>query len=283
MAIDMRLRPPIPGWKDTRMFAQSSFDYLAIEGFPRPLSAQEGSLDLLLAEMDEAGIETGVVMGRQSPPPFGQVDNEELRRLVKLHPNRFIAWAGLDVDRPMDDILKGLDTILSCGEFRGVSIEPTLSDRYTHAGDFALYPIFERCAASKLPINITLSSPLQIATAQYLEKIRPQYLVQAARDFPRLAFHIGHAAWPWTMEMVAVAIACPNIWVSPDMYLIAQFPGSQDFAKAAANFLADRTLFGSAYPFKPLPETVRAYEAWSFPAHIEQKILTHNAWRLMDM
>lgn len=283
MTIDMRLRPPLPGWKDSRMFAQSSFDYLAIEGFPRPPSAIHKSLDMLLMEMDEADVEQGVIMGRKSPPPFGHIDNEELHQLVVAHPGRFIAWAGLDVGGPMEDSIAELEHIANSGIYRGISIEPTLSAKYKHSGDKALYPLFEACAANELPINISMSSPLQIATSQYIEKIRPQYLAQVARDFPTLNFHIGHAAWPWVLEMIAVAIACPNIWVSPDMYLIGQFPGSNDFAKAALNFLSDRTLFGSAYPFKPLKETIQAYKAWNFPEQLERKVLHDNARRLMKL
>ncbi len=283
MTIDMRLRPPLPGWKNTRMFSKSSFDYLAITGFPRPKSAQTGSISDLLSEMDEAGVEIGVVMGRQSPAPFGQLPNSELEGLVTQHPERFFAWAGIDVDGPLESSMEELHRVLAGGLYRGISIEPTLSPQYEHGGDTKLYPIFELCEEKGLPINISMSSPLQVGSQQLLEKIRPQYLAKASKDFPGLAFHIGHAAWPYTMEMVALAIACPNIWVSPDMYLIPEFPGSNDFAKAALTFLPERTLFGSAYPFKPLKETVQAYKSWNFPAHIEENVLHGNARRLMNI
>ena len=64
---------------------------------------------------------------------------------------------------------------------------------------------------------------------------------------------------------------------------VPTLPGAQDYAKAALEYFAERTLFGTAYPFKPLPQMVAAYRSWNWPPEIERKILGENALRLMNM
>jgi len=265
------------------MFSAASFDYLALEGFARSPSAVQGSLDMLIAEMDEAQIESGVVMGRQSPPPFGHIRNEELLSLQAAYPGRFLIWAGVNVDGGTDAALKQIRRLEGSPVIKGISIEPTLSAGYVHAADEKLFPIYELCANLGLPVNVTLSAPLQLASPEPMEKMHPHHLVKVAKAFPRLSIHVGHAAWPLNREMIAVAVSCPNIWVSPDQYLISKFPGSEDFAKAALHLLPRRVLFGSCYPFKPLKESVNAYKAWGFPAALQEAIFRGNAQRLMNL
>ena len=86
--IDMRLRPPLPTWVGKANFAKGIFYPVRI-GFERPPSAEARSMDMLLREMDEAEIEYGVIMGRQSIEPLGAIPNDEIirQKLDCLHNN----------------------------------------------------------------------------------------------------------------------------------------------------------------------------------------------------
>ena len=101
--------------------------------------------------------------------------------------------------------------------------------------------------------------------------------LRVALDFPTLDIHVAHAAWPWVMEMIGVAFTCPRVWVSPDQYMIEQIPGADEYVKAANNYFADRTLFGTAYPAKPLAEMVTAYRRWPWGPGVQEKVLGTNA------
>ena len=92
MIVDMRLRPPIPEWTDKAQFRKGVEFYPTRVGFPRPPSAEERSIPLLLQEMDEAGIRWGVVMGRQSAEPMGVIPNDAIARFVTEHSDRFVAF-----------------------------------------------------------------------------------------------------------------------------------------------------------------------------------------------
>lgn len=285
MIVDMRLRPPLPAWVGRPQFGQGEAYYPTRIGFPRPASAEQQSIDLLIGEMDQAGIQWGVVMGRQSVDPLGVIPNDEIAALINEHPDRFVAWAGIDLAEPMDACLAEIRRCMKLPGFKGVSIEPTISrnESIERADDRRLYPIYDECVTLDVPINITLSAALQMQANRPYENTNPAQLCEVARDFPKLDIHVAHAAWPSVMEIIGVAFICENIWVSPDQYLIKRIPAAQEYLTAANNYFQDRTLFGTAYPSKPLPEMVQEYEAWDWAPGVRDKVMYRNALRLMRM
>jgi hypothetical protein len=79
------------------------------------------------------------------------------------YPNRFVAWAGIDLSKPMDWCLEEIRRCVRMSGFRGISIEPTVSRDPTlrRPDERRLYPIYEECARLEVPINVTLSGVLQ--------------------------------------------------------------------------------------------------------------------------
>jgi len=283
MTIDMRLRPPLQAWKRTAQFTEGTAYYPTRFGFPRPRSVQTQELADLLEEMDEAGIDRGVIMGRQSAPPHGMVPNDEIADCVAAHPGRFVAFAGID----LRDIGQGVAEIERTSRlpgFRGVSIEPGASFEPFFSDDRRLYPIYERAQESGLPLSITLSGYLSAMAGHDLAYGSPSSVYRVARDFPRLRIVVSHAAWPNVMPMMEVAFLCENVYVSPDLYLNQiDTPGAHEYVKAARFFLGDRLLFGTAYPSRPLKESVAAFGQWGLDPALARKILHDNARRLLDL
>src|SRR5215470_3407700 len=96
--IDFRIRPPYKDFLDAVMYSQPE----RRDRFTRQLglepsrAAAEKSCDLLLAEMDAAGIDVGVVVGR-SPGFLGSVSNATVLEFVKSYPGRFHAVASVEL------------------------------------------------------------------------------------------------------------------------------------------------------------------------------------------
>ncbi len=287
MIVDMRLRPPLPSFVSSTIFEKAAVGSYrpTRQWFSRPPSAEARSMPMLISEMDGAGIQWGVIMGRYSAEPLGCIPNDELAACVAEHPDRFVAWAGVDLAWPMDRCLAEIRRCLALPGFKGVSIEPTVSRDPSLAGadDARLFPIYEECQRLRVPVSISLSAILQVSAHAPYEAGAPSQVYRVALEFPHLDIHVAHAAWPWVMEMIGVAFTCPRVWVSPDQYLIEQIPGADEYVKAANNYFADRTLFGSAYPAKPLPEMVAAYRRWPWAPGVQNKVLGENALRLMRM
>jgi len=283
MIIDMRLRPPIPSFARSTLYqAEPKTSH---PDFPVEQSVKHCSLPMLISEMDAAGVDVGVVPGRYSMEPFGNVSNDELAALFRDYPGRFVGFLGIDLAWPMQRILDEIELRAGMPGFVGVVLEPTISqdDSYRGMGDKRLYPIYEACSKRELPISVTLSAVLQAFTKRPYEISNPIQAYQVAMDFPNLDIVIAHAAYPWVMEMIGVCLTCPNIWLSPDLYMTGVFPGAQEYAKAAATYLSKRTLFGTGYPAKPFKPMIDAYSAWGWPEEVTASILGGNAQRLLRL
>ena len=84
--------------------------------------------------------------------------------------------------------------------------------------------------------------------------------------------------------MVVVALACPNIYVSPDLYAsTAGMICADSYVKGANLFLEDRTLFGTAYPVKDIQESLRDFLQMGWRQEIIPKILWNNAAKLLKV
>jgi len=281
--IDMRLRPPLKSWVTTAQFTEGTAYYPTRHGFPRPKSVKTQAMPDLLDEMDEAGITWGVIMVRQSAPPHGAVPNDEITAAIMEHPQRFVALAGVD----LRDIGRGVAEIERCAKIKGyvgASIEPGATFEAMYADDRRLYPLYEKCQALDIPMSITLSGYLAAMVGHDLSYGSPTPVYKVAKDFPKLKIIVSHAAWPNIMPMMEVAFIRENVYVSPDLYMNGvNTPGAHEYIKAAQFFLGDRLLFGTAYPSRPLKESVAAFLEWKLPAELQEKILYRNAARLFRL
>ena len=281
--IDMRLRPPLKSWVKTAQFTEGTAYYPTRHGFPRPKSVKTQAIQDLLDEMDEADITWGVVMGRQSAPPHGAVPNEEITEVLAQYPRRFVSLAGID----LRDIKRGVEEIERTSKIKGyvgASIEPGATFEAMYSDDRRLYPLYETCQKLDLPISITLSGYLAAMVGHDLSYGSPTPVYKVAKDFPRLKIIVSHAAWPNIMQMMEVAFIRENVYVSPDLYLNGvNTPGAQEYIKAAKFFLGDRLLFGTAYPSRPLKESVQAFLEWDLSSELQEKILYKNAARLLKI
>jgi predicted TIM-barrel fold metal-dependent hydrolase len=280
----MRLRPPLKSWIAQLQFTRGD-DYYRNLGYEKPPSTRTQSTADLLAEMDRAEVQWGVIMGRQSEAPLGVIPNDEIAECIREHPSRFVGWAGLDLKQSTDWCLAEIERCLQMPGFKGVSIEPPISrDPSIHGPDDSrLYPIYEECQRREVPINVTLSAQLQARLNRPYEDSSPLPLYRVAKDFPKLTIHVAHAAWPYVMEMIGVAFVCPNVWLSPDQYMVKRLPGAMEYAKAVQNYFYDRACFGTAYPSRPHDRMVEEYRQLGFTSEVYAKVMSKNALRLMKM
>jgi len=279
--IDMRLRPPLKSWVTTAQFTEGTAYYPTRHGFPRPKSVKTQAMQDLLDEMDEARITWGVIMGRQSAPPHGAVPNDEITKAIDEHPQRFVGFAGIDL-RQIERGVVEIERTSKIKGYVGASIEPGATFEAMYADDRRLYPLYEKCQELDVPMSITLSGYLASMVGHDLSYGSPTPVFRVAKDFPKLKIIVSHAAWPNIMPMMEVAFIRENVYVSPDLYMNGiNTPGAHEYIKAAKFFLGDRLLFGTAYPSRPLKESVDAFLEWDLSAELQEKILYRNAARLL--
>ncbi len=275
--IDFRVRPPVKGFLSTLMYAASERRdaFTRTVGFEPSRAAQEQSLDLLLREMDEAGVNRGVVVGRHAGM-LGSVENDDVAAIVEAHPHRFIGAASIDpTDRRR--AIRQIDDAVARG-FKAINIEPGAYPVPMYSDDRRLYPIYAHCEDIGIPV-ILMSGGTAGPDLSYSS---PVLIDRVLADFPSLKVVAAHGNWPWVTEILHVAFRRPNLYLSPDMYF-SRMPGWEEYVKAADGFLAHRILYASSFPFCP----VKGYLDWfrTLPIRPEnmERILYRNAADLLGV
>lgn len=277
MIIDFRLRPPVGGFLNTLMYSagERRDGFTRTVGFEPSPAAQKQSMELLLKEMDEAGVDKGVVVGRLAGV-LGSVPNDDVRRIVADHPGRFIGAASIDPTHRVAACQTITEAVKS--GFKLINIEPGSYPVPMYADDRRLYPIYAHCEDLGVPVIMMVGGTAG-PDLSYSDPIRTDRVLA---DFPALKVIVAHGGWPWVTEILHVAFRRPNMYLSPDMYF-SRMPGWEDYVKAADTFLSDRMLYASSFPFCP----VRDYKQWfeQLPLKREnlEKVMGGNARKLLGL
>lgn len=277
MIIDFRLRPPVGGFLDTLMYSagERRDGFTRAVGFEPSPAAQQQSLELLLKEMDEAGIAKGVVVGRLAGT-LGSVPNDDVRRIVADYPDRFIGAASID---PTNRVA-ACQTITGAvqGGFKLVNIEPGSYPVPMYADDRRLYPIYAHCEDLGVPVIMMVGGTAG-PDLSYSDPIRTDRVLA---DFPNLKVIVAHGGWPWVTEILHIAFRRPNMYLSPDMYF-SRMPGWEEYVKAADSFLSDRMLYASSFPFCPVKDYKQWFEQLPLKRENLEKVMGGNACKLLGL
>lgn len=283
--IDMRLRPPVPAWTDGSVFRTAMHYPRHFVTFKGSKSAWLESVDVLYEEMDSAGIKYGVAMGRASSGAgsLGGVKNKDIVEVVGGHQNRFLGFLGVDLDA-ISESLAEVREFARAPNIKGISIEPGSGKVPRWSDDASLDPVYQLALELDLPVSISLSGLLSALAGHDITWSRPVSIQRVAQRYPKLKIIVSHAAWPYADEMIVVALACPNIYVSPDLYAsTAGMICADSYVKGANLFLEDRMLFGTAYPVKDIQESLSDFLKMGWRPEIIQKILWGNASKLLNV
>lgn len=276
-AIDMRLRPPY------KSFATTAF-YTNLEANKRTKSAYESkaayshSMEDMLAEMDECGIEIGVAVARESnwgAPAY----NKDLLGLLEEYGDCFVGFPHLQYGREDADPLKIIDDYIINGPCIGAYMEPGF--RYEavqlNVDDERLFPIYEKLEQNNIPLIIQYGGGK--ATLEYYGAVNIFNLCHA---FPKLKICLTHGGWPQVLDMIQQTFCNDNLYLSPDFYFRG-YPGSQEYVAAANGILSDKILYGSAFPLATLQETMAQYLESGVKMEVLPKILRENALHFLGL
>ncbi|MBC7803638.1 MAG: amidohydrolase family protein [Candidatus Parcubacteria bacterium] len=276
-AIDFRFRP-VGTQSITR---ELTYEYLRKMRLSPAPSFERQDIDLMFREMDEAGIEMGVI-GVPAPtdkPGFVSTANKTIADLVKRHPKRFVGFGSLDAADPAG-ALEEIGRVVDLG-LVGLTLEPSTSRVRRRFDDRVFYPIYEEAQKRALPLLTVMSCLL----GPYMDDCHPELVDHVATDFPELTLVIQHGAWPYAREACGLAYKQKNVYLVPGQYAHYEFPGSEDYVKGANRQLADQMLFGSVYPnCGPLSEVMQIVDRLGFANdEIKAKYLGGNARRLLGL
>jgi len=283
MIIDIRCRPPLQEFRDY-------FDIPRLTWHGRRTGAREvspafiaGSMEMFFEEMTTAGIDIAVVQGRNSPEVFmgrkfnaAFIKNERIAELQDQYRGRIIGLAGIDPTNTIHNAVQETDRCIRSLGLKGIFLEP---GRALGVGpdDPRLFPIYEKCLELKVPVNI-MSGPY---AGPDIEVSNPLYIDRLATRYPELKIVLGHGCYPFIQEILGVAFKHPNVYVSPDMYIFA--PGGMAYVEAANSTLREQIVYGSAYPLRPVIQTVDDTRKLPFDAAVLEDYFAGNAKQIFGI
>jgi uncharacterized protein len=275
--VDFRIRPPFKDFLATAMYAgaRRRDGITRAIGFEPSPAALQLSVDMMIGEMDEAGIGRGVVVGRNSGP-LGSVDNAVVMEFCNSHPGRFVPVASID---PSDrrTAMAEVDRAIAAG-FRAFNIEPGGASPAMHVDDRRVYPIYAQLEDRGMPVIVMSGGN----AGPDLSYTAPERLDRVLADFPSLKVVSSHGNWPWVHQILHVAFRRPNLYLSPD-YLMANMPGMDDYIRAADTWLSHRFLYASAFPFAPIKDYADWFRALPIRPESLERIMGANAIELLGL
>jgi predicted TIM-barrel fold metal-dependent hydrolase len=275
--IDFRLRPPFASYLQTIMYSniERTASSAKKKGMEVAKSARERSCDLLIQEMDEAGVTVGVAPGRDGGV-LGSMSNDDLIELIKKYPGRFVGLAGID---PSDrkKAMQVIERSMKLG-LKGMVLEPGLGHVPMHIDDARVYPLYACCEDAQIPV-LLMAGGNAGPDCSYSS---PEHIDRVARDFPTLVLISGHGNWPWVSQIIHVCYRRPNVLLSPDTYMFGM-PGAQDYVDAINGFMSERFLFATAFPFVSLKSAVDRFLKLGVKEEYLDAVLYANAARVLKL
>ena len=117
-----------------------------------------------------------------------------------------------------------------------------------------------------------------------LDHAQPVHIQRAAQRFPEVDFVIGHASWPWTLQAIAVAMRCPNVYLMPEFYMyLARMPGASHYVDALNTFLRHRVLYSSCAPSRSVGHALALARALDIVDASREPFFGGSARRLLGL
>jgi len=217
-----------------------------------PESLRDGSIERLIQDMDAAGIDKAVVLPLDfeflcDGGGFTFRDFNDLAgAYVKRHPERLVAFAGVDPRRGVAAVAELRRCVEEMG-FRGLKL-------WTVTGfvpdDESYYPLYEEVA--RLGVNVMVHTGLGPGQS-YLKTCHPVYVDKIAVDFRDVNLILAHVGTPWVDEALAVALKNPNVYVDVSAWqrVARSFPLGFAQVLSMAKLMhggIHKVLFGSDWP-----------------------------------
>jgi len=187
-------------------------------------------------------------------------------------------WKGEIAIREAERAVKELGVI-------GFHFHPIMGD--FSVGDRQFYPLWEKMVELRVPIMVDtgttgLGAGLSGGMGRHLKQANPYpALDDLAADFPDLKIIASHPAWPWTEQMMMIALHKGNVFWELSGWGPEYFPAAlkHDISRR----LQDKIMFGSDYPSLTHRRAIAGWESLGYSDTILEKVFYKNAQRILGL
>jgi uncharacterized protein len=252
-----------------------------LRGDPRMMTGF--SLEAMLAEMDEAGIEKAFLVaakvGPLGHPACYHVSYELVADAVARHPNRFYGLAGVDPTEGMEGVRQLERAVKELGFIGAHSYPHWFELPPDHA---RYYPFYTKCCELGVPIQLQVGqSHIYDPRLPRRSVGRPIALDAVACDFPELKLIGIHIGIPWTDEMIAMAWKHPNVFIGTDAHSPRYWPPA--FIHYMNSYGREKVIFGTDFPVLRFKRTMEEIEGLGLRPETLPKLLRENVLRIYGL
>ena len=219
-------------------------------------------LDEMVARMDAAGIERGILTADVNDP--GPVVEMGSR-----YPGRFLYSVVVDPLGHMGAVRAVERAVREFG-VRLVRLVPFLFNRPPN--DKACYPIYAKCIELDVAVSVNTGIPGPPMPA---EPQRPLHLDEVCLDWPDLRLIMAHGADPWWGEAIRLLLKYPNLYMMTSAYLPKYLPAE------LIHFMNTRgqtkVLFATDFPFLPFDRAIDTAKELPLREGVLERYLRRNA------
>ena len=194
------------------------------------------TLEQLIDEMDEAGVEKGVLCSGYSGPG----DRQWVIAARDKYPQRFKLSHVVDPREGMTAV-RLVEKLVGSEGYRLIRMLGLQTRLYYN--DPAYYPVYAKCIELGVPVGLNVGFPGPQVPSKYQD---PMAVDDVAAFFPELTIVLQHGGEPWVDTCVKLMVKWPNVHYMSSAIAPKHIPRAIiDYANTRG---ADRVMFASDYP-----------------------------------
>lgn len=209
-------------------------------------------------------------------------DNDEVAELVARSDGRLIPFAAIDPWKGQAAV-RELERRHAAG-FRGVKLQPITQAFAINERRF--YPLWEACERLGMPIVVHTGTTAIGAGAPGGRGFRLRYghpllIDDVAADFPGLILIASHFAWPWYLDLLAIARHKGNVYIDLSGWAPRYIPA--EVLQYCNSVMPEKFLFGSDFPLFDPDRWMKEFAALELKEAVRPKIMYANACRILGV
>ena len=161
------------------------------------------SVENLLSQMDEAGIEKSILFAVDAP--LLTAGNDFVEKICQQHAERFIGFASVNPNR--ENAFEIMKNIVEKSAMKGMKFHPPLQDFYPN--DRKMWPIYKLASDAGQPVVFHVGST-PFGNLVKLKQADPLLIDDVANEFPELKIVLTHLGTLWHNESFMIAEKQPK-------------------------------------------------------------------------